>query len=280
MPTTYGISLRRLVLYGLFMATVLTVVHYLCRVFTDALRDDAMMTGIVLMLLMVVGTMLPLLKYHRRCPPTWHTKLRTAHIACGVAGISVFIGHVRHFPPGGGFEMTLTTLYVVSVLTGLLGGWFSVILPYRLERHGRWIPFRAAHSYCRNIREHAEEEVLQVVRLSDSSMIGDFFARHLQPFLARPGNLLVHCLGLDQRYRKPFTAIEGLRQNPKLRDSERKALTKLEQYAHQKDQLDRLYTLHYLSGGWKIIHIVSAILVLVLSVVHGLQVLAFAGGLW
>src|SRR5690606_1785759 len=87
--------------------------------------------------------------------------------------------------PSGILEVTLALLFVATVLSGLVGLYWSRTIPPLLARVGEEFIFERIPLLRAQMLERAEREVLETVRATGCTTLGDFFSRRLHRFFSR-----------------------------------------------------------------------------------------------
>lgn len=171
---------------------------------------------------------------------------------------------------GGLFEQILYAVFVLVVLTGILGVILQQFLP-------RWltlevpceVPYEQIPNVCATLREKADQEM-------DAKCIGaapatcerikQWYGDVVRPFLAWPSadHLLSDASKTAEMFRQ-MRALPGVDQPAsKVGD----VLARLEEYCHERRRLARQETLHRLLHGWLYLHVPLSAALLVMMLVH------------
>lgn len=198
------------------------------------------------------------------------------HVAIALIGIVVFFLHVGPHLPRGFIEQLLATLWCVTTLSGILGLFFTRILPARLTAIGEEVIFEA-------IPEHRRQLLISVETLAQNSIaetqfttVAYFFADTLRNFFTTPKNTLQHIIGKSSAIEYLLRDIQTKKQY--LNDEEIDVLTKIGEYAIQKDKLDYHYALQLTLKLWLFVHIPFTYALITTAILHIILVFAFAGG--
>jgi hypothetical protein len=198
------------------------------------------------------------------------------HLYAGVFTGVLFLLHVRGRWPTGWFELVLTLLYAVVMVSGVAGIIISRGWPKRLTARGGEVPFERIPLVRRQLREQAEALALNSVAESKSATIAEFYARRLHTFFAGPRNLLSHLVEV----RLPLNALlDDLNDlNRFLNESERKVTARLVELVRQKDGLDYQHALQLTLRLWLFIHIPVTYSLMLWTVAHIVLVYGFSAG--
>jgi hypothetical protein len=187
---------------------------------------------------------------------------------------------------GGTFETVLMIVFLLTLLTGVLGLWLQQVLPRLLTSRGpAEVPYQQVPHVCRALAARAEETVRLVLdaRPLDGTGAGlppldpatrdqveTFYQENVQPYLGEHGN---RTLALAQPFQAEglFAHMQAL---PGLA-AYRAHLDRLAVYCRERRQLyeqDRLY--HWLHA-WLLVHVPLSAALLVLGVAHAVMALYY-----
>lgn len=260
-------------LFLLFICTWLGTVYQQHFAF---LPRATYITGWVLFALMLLLTLyngrkkipfLPLLKSR-----TW----LEFHIFAGYLTFALFLAHVRFRIPSGKFECTLAVLYLVVMVSGIIGFFISRSFPKRLTTRGGEIIFEQIPIVRRNLHQRAEALALKSVSDVHATTLADFYVAELSEYFSRSRNFWQHLFEVRSPRNRRLKKIEDL--NRFLNEKERKALLELSDMVRQKDGLDYHYSLQMTLKIWLFVHIPITYSLLIFSLVHLVLVYAFSGG--
>ena len=196
------------------------------------------------------------------------------HIYLGFYTTLLFLIHLNFRTPHGWFEITLAWLFVLVSGSGMVGLFFSRVLPRRLATRGGEVIFEKIPALRHALKTEAEKLALGAD--AKSPVIAEFYARRLANFFAGPKNCRLHLV----ESRRPFNAllaeIEDLRRTGS--DAERVTLEKLASLVHQKDGLDYHRALQLVLKLWLFVHIPLTYGLLIFTVLHIVLVFGFSGG--
>jgi len=198
------------------------------------------------------------------------------HLYAGVFTGVLFLLHVRGRWPTGWFELVLTLLYAVVMISGILGIIISRGWPKRLTARGGEVPFERIPLIRRQIREQAEALALNSVAESKSATIAEFYTRRLHAFFRSPRNLLSHLVEIRLPLNSLLNDLNDL--NRFLNESERKVAAKLVELVRQKDGLDYQLALQLSLRLWLFIHIPITYSLMLWAIAHIVLVYGFSAG--
>ena len=198
------------------------------------------------------------------------------HIYAGYLTVVLFLLHIGFRRPTGWFEGALAWMYVLVILSGIVGLFFSRALPKRLTTRGGEVIYGLIPTVRRSLKEQAETLALKSVPESQSTTIADFYIRNLRDFFDRPKNLLLHMLEV----RRPLnTLLDDINDLSRFLNAQERALIdQISELVRQKDGLDYQLSLQLALRTWLFVHIPLTYSLLIFSVVHFILVYAFSGG--
>ena len=198
------------------------------------------------------------------------------HIYAGWLVILLFAEHVGWRLPDGGLEITITVLFVIVVVSGIVGLMLSRILPPRLTRRGEEVIFERIPAFIAELRNEAEDLVLESARETNSSTISDFYLRHLSGFFSGPRNRLRHLFASGQARFWLMNEIDNMQRY--LNNRENEYADRLRDLVNKKDEMDFHYALNLALKAWLLVHVPITYSLLILAVLHLVVVYAFGGG--
>jgi hypothetical protein len=260
---------------GLFALMAVTVaVLWLHANFSRALPDYAFLTGWILLAAMLVLTFynarkkLPFLPLGKS--ETW----LQIHIYLGFFTTLLFLIHLNFRLPRGWFEITLAWLFVIVAGSGVVGLFFSRMLPRRLATRGGEVIFEKIPALRHALKTEAEKLALGAD--ATSPVIAEFYARRLAQFFAGPRHSWLHLVESRRPLNALLVEIEDLRRSGS--EDERATLEKLAALVRQKDSLDYHRALQLTLKLWLFIHIPLTYGLLIFTALHVVLVFGFSGG--
>lgn len=198
------------------------------------------------------------------------------HLYAGVFTGVLFLLHVRLRWPTGWFEIVLTLLYAIVMVSGVLGIIISRGWPKRLTARGGEVPFDRIPVVRRQLREEAEALALNSVAEAKSATIAEFYTRRLHTFFAGPQHMLAHLFEIRLPLNALLHDLGDL--NRFLNESERKVVEQLTALVRQKDGLDYQHALQLTLRLWLFIHIPVTYSLMLWAIAHILLVYGFSAG--
>jgi hypothetical protein len=268
------IRFRRQLFSGLFALIVATVAAlWLHRKF-GALPNYAFLTGWALLAGMFVLTIynarkkLPFLPLGKS--ETW----LQIHIYLGFFTTLLFLIHLNFRLPRGWFEIMLAWLFVLVSGSGVVGLFFSRVLPRRLATRGGEAIYEKIPALRHALKTEAEKLALGAD--AKSPVIAEFYARRLAGFFAGPKYSWLHLSESRRPLNALLAGVEDLRRTGS--DAERVTLEKLAVLIRQKDGLDYHRALQLTLKSWLFIHIPLTYGLLIFTALHIVLVFGFSGG--
>lgn len=197
------------------------------------------------------------------------------HIYLGLLTVYVFLLHAGPYWPEGNLKQLLYLLFVLEVVSGMVGLFISRKLPPYLAR-GEHVLYQNIRSRQQQICEQAEKLVKSSLQQTDSNTIGDFFQQHLLAFFLKPQHFWAHIF----QSKKTTHTLEADMQNLHryLNEDERQIINRLHELVIEKDQLDYQYAGQTLLKRWLFIHVPVSYALLLFAVLHVTLVYAYIGG--
>lgn len=198
------------------------------------------------------------------------------HIYAGLLTGTLFLVHVAFRVPTGGFQMVLTWLYVLVMVSGFAGLFISREIPRRLTARGGEVLFERIPSIRVQLREQGQKLALESVGQFKATTIADFYVRELSDFFDAAKNQVAH---LMQR-RAPLNQLLGKISdvNRYLNNEERATMDKISTLVQEKDGLDYHHAHQMLLKIWLFVHIPLTYSLMLFVLVHIALVFAFSGG--
>ncbi len=198
------------------------------------------------------------------------------HLYAGVFTGVLFLLHVRLRWPAGWFEIVLTVLYAVVMVSGVLGIIISRGWPKRLTARGGEVPFERIPVVSRQLREQAEALALSSIAEAKSVTIAEFYTRRLHVFFAGPQNFLSHLFEIRLPLNALLHDLGDL--NRFLNEQERRVVEQLVALVRQKDGLDYQHALQLTLRLWLFVHIPVTYSLMLWAIAHIVLVYGFSAG--
>jgi len=188
------------------------------------------------------------------------------HLIAGISGVLIFFVHTEVLWPKGLYEQIMTSLFYMTVLSGLLGYIMQRIFPARLTDSGIEIIFERIPDQLAEIRKEVESIILDCTDNTKSDTLAKHYLETLDWYFMRPRFFLNHIRGGRQGQHwivHQFTSVKRY-----LNNAEIEYLNKLLMHAHSKNQVDFHYALQGCMKAWLFFHIPVAIALLIFVLWH------------
>lgn len=268
------VRLRRgplcLLLTGLLLAAAAVVV-WRSRL---ALSEPTEITGYALFTVVVGLALFNMRKRLSMLPLGNASTWRTVHISGGLLAIGFYVLHVGELWPLGLYQRTLAGLFYLTAITGMLGYVLEGTLPRRLTQSGVEVIYERIPAELAEIREQAEELLVQCTHQTGSDTLARHYAETLEWYFRRPRFFLSHLVGArrcEQWLRDRLWPVARF-----LDESERGFLESLIGLAEVKSKIDFSWALQSVLKWWLFLHVPFAAMLLVLAVWHLLLVNVYA----
>lgn len=270
-----GFARRRLLWGSLLVAATIAVISAYTA-WAGATTRAVYLSGWLLFGLMVILTGYNWMKKIPYLPLGRSEVWLEFHLYAGVFTGVLFLLHVRGRWPAGWFEIAMTVLYALVMVSGVLGILISRSWPKRLTARGGEVPFERIPIVRRQLREKAEALALNSVAEVKSATIAEFYSRRLHDFFAGPRNFLSHLVEGRLPLNGLLHDLGDL--NRFLNEEERKVAAQLVALVRQKDGLDYQHALQLTLRLWLFIHIPVTYSLMLCALAHIILVYGFSAG--
>jgi len=263
-------------LAGVVTAAVAAILALILLGYSISLHNTAYLSGWVLLAIILF-----LASYNVRKKLTYPPLLQSAmwlqlHIYAGLLSIVFFLLHTGFRVPNGVFEVVLALLVVGVVVSGIIGLVISRVVPPRLVVRSEEIIFERIPIFRRQLREQAEQLVVESVGQSDTTTLTDFYERRLAEFFRRPRHAWQHLVQSTRPLNQLINELRSLERY--LSTQERSIAVQLAELIQAKDDLDYHYAMQCTLKCWLFVHIPLTYVLLPFVAVHVVLVHAFSGG--
>lgn len=266
---------RRYLNLGIFIILAGLSLLWYCRS-RDELAPITYQSGWILLGLMLFLTCYNLRKKLSFLPLGKSSTWLQLHLYAGFLSALFFFIHTGFKLPQGQLELTMTILYSLIVISGILGIFITRLFPRRLSSLGEEIIFERIPMHRAKLAQQAEELALSSIAETQSTLIAKFYSNELATFFSQPQHFFAHLF----EYRAPlFKILNKLDElTHYLNEQEKGQGEKLRQLIIKKYELDYSFTLQACLKYWLFIHIPFTYALLLFSLLHIILVHAFAGG--
>jgi hypothetical protein len=196
------------------------------------------------------------------------------HIYLGFFTTLLFLIHLNFRAPHGWFEIALAWLFVLVSGSGMVGLFFSRVLPRRLATRGGEVVFEKIPAIRHALKTEAENLALGTD--AKSLVIAEFYTKRLAAFFAGPKNFWKHLAESRREMSALLAELEDLRRFAN--DTEKEKIEKLAALVRQKDGLDYHRALQLALKLWLFVHIPLTYGLLIFTALHIVLVFGFSGG--
>lgn len=200
---------------------------------------------------------------------------RRLHSFAGWLTVAVFLIHAGPTPPVGTLHLLMWCLYVVILLSGIAGLWFSLVLPPRIAKGAERLQFERIPNLREAQYARAERVIFEASRDGIGEPLQVFHELHLRDYLGRSREQLRHCFNSAGTAEKVLRELKNIGRY--VHDSSRPYVTELEDIIYTKNELDRQFALQNLLRKWTWLHVASNYLSWILIAVHVLLIYTFRG---
>ncbi len=245
------------------------------RLLRDALRPDAIYTGLLL-LAIVLG--LALFNARKKLPflplmraATW----LQIHIYAGWFCFFIFLLHIHFRVPSGALEVTLALIFGIVVFSGFFGLYISREMPPRMARSGEPLLYDRIPAFRLQIKDSVEALIRRAEVESESSTLGDFYVERLREFFTRVPSALSALGAADRGLHALLAEMEAL--NRYLDEREKAIALEIRDWIETKQNLDFQYASQRLLRLWLFVHIPATYSLILLGLAHGVVAARYVG---
>ncbi|MEM7633182.1 MAG: hypothetical protein AAF299_01385 [Pseudomonadota bacterium] len=252
-------------------------VYWVVSFYSTALRDPRFLDGWILTVAMLGQLLFHVRKKLPASPLGRAATWLKMHVYLGYFVVAVFLLHTSYSLPETTLEWALWILFVLVVVSGLVGLYLTSSIPGKLQQqHAEQMTFDQIPTARLNLFREVNALVLDTVTPDGSSEVSDFYVNRLRGFFRKPQNLRAHLRGS----RRPLERITGEIADLERRVSapDRKILSSIKKLVTAKYDLDHQYTVQGLLHSWLFVHVPATYSLIVLSVLHVAVVYAYSSG--
>ncbi len=216
-----------------------------------------------------------LLAAHRKFPSTWHwwivgprKRWLRGHIWLGLLSVVFILCH-SGYRWGGGLELTLWIVFLVTIISGVLGLLAQAYLPHQItNRIGAETPFEQIPHVCEVMRRQADDLVDAVLANKDTDQaikdhLNVFYSKSVRPFL---GPTYESSSPLSRALQAELL-FDRVRAEPGM-TLVAPVLARLAAFCEERRQIGQQERLHWLLHGWLLVHVPITLALLVLGAAH------------
>ncbi len=260
----------------LILMSALTLLGgYLITLFSRALTRE--MSGWIMAGLILAALFYAVVKKSPALPLGRMVVWRRIHLLVSLLAVLFYPAHVGGvWWPGGMGEMLLALAFVVVSFSGLVGYWFSLIMPRRMTERGDSVLREHMTMRVERLTRRADPLMEEMVTSHGASPLADFHMARLRPYLTHPR--LGWLESLDPR-RTSYAITHELQVLERYLDPrETEIIPELLQLVKTKDELDFHLTQFRLLRVWLFVHVPAALILPILILLHLLTVYGFQTG--
>lgn len=218
------------------------------------------------------------------------------HLWLGLLSFPLILFH-GGFAFGGPLTTVLMTLFIIVIVSGVLGAAFQHYIPRMMTIQ---VPMETIYEEVDNVRGQLRKEADQLVvavcgplglegeseatnggaegtavatlvevEKDESARLREFYFREMLPFLEKPDGKQ-HSLRIPSRARGIFEQLRTL-----LPPALHETVEDLENICEEERQLNRQVRMHRWLHGWLLVHIPLSLALLVLGAVHAVMALRY-----
>lgn len=256
----------------LVLASVVAVI--VARVAEVSLANPAEWTGWMVLISVVILLVYAVRKRLSTLPLGRVAHWLQVHIYLGIFCLFVFLLHTGWQLPNGWFESLLAISFIGTIVTGLLGIYWSRTLPTQLTRLGDEVIYERIGGFVGRVRADVEAEILSAVEASGSRALADFYQRSGHSYFAAPRFQWQRLYRNMYQSQKIHQALEMARRF--MTPEELPFADKLALLIDQKNRLDAHYTWQSTLKHWLFVHLAFSLAMIPLVTLHVILAYSFA----
>ncbi len=233
-------------------------------------------TGYVLLLAIVFLAVYNIRKKLPMLPWGSSSDWLQAHIYVALGSAFLFALHIDWRLPNGILDTTLATLYLATFVSGLVGLVWTRTIPARLARVSEEVIYERIPMLRSQLCERAEAAVLETVRSSGATTLGEFYSRQLHSFFEKSRSLGYFFRPNNRLRRRMLAELTEIRRY--LSEPEQATCEQLFALIRRRDDLDFHAAMQWRLKMWLFLHIGLTYPLLAVASLHGLLAHLFDGG--
>ncbi|MCA9230139.1 MAG: hypothetical protein KDA57_05780 [Planctomycetales bacterium] len=199
-----------------------------------------------------------------------------AHVYVALGTAVLFGLHVDWRLPTGFLESTIAVLYGATFVSGIVGLIWTRTIPAKLARVSEEVIYERIPMLRSQLCERAQEAVLEAVRSSGATTLGEFYSERLHPYF-ESSRRIGYFVRPNSRLRRRLLA-ELTEMNRYLSPDERETCEILFALVRRRDDLDFHAAMQWRLKMWLFLHLGLTYPLLAVASVHGLVAHLFDGG--
>lgn len=253
-------------------ALLVALSYWATAIYDASLRNPRFLDGWILATAMLAQLLLHLTRKRLMPWPGTDTGQVTVHIYTGVFVAALFSSHTTNAQPDTAFEWALWILFMLVVVSGIIGAYLTRAIPQRLEEYGERMVLESIPVARSELARRAAVVALQ----PNASAIQTLYADVLYDFFKAPRNAWLHL----RRSRRPMKrmAFEVEAVEADLAPQSQPVLDEIKDLVEQKHRLDIQYAHEGVLKLWLAVHVPATYGLFVLSIVHVMAIYAYRSG--
>ncbi len=268
---------RRHLRNSLITAAVVALVWLSVRIVELDLQNSAYTSGWVLIACITLLMAYQIRKKIRTLPIGSNAAWLQLHLYVGVLTIIVFSLHIDWSLPRTQLGLMLTTFFLGTAITGILGIFLSRLYAKRLRHLSEEIIFERIPYHRNTLKEKAQALVLEAAEKTGSSGILNLYEQSFAVYFSGPSHRVAHLLGSSYHLEAMRSQIRNHQRF--LNDQEVEYAGKLLSLVLQKDELDSHHSLQGVLKHWLFIHVPLAVALLPVILIHIVSSYAYRSSL-
>jgi hypothetical protein len=267
---------KRRVRNGFILALALIAIWMWVRTSEARLGTSAFATGYVMLAAIVFLASYNLRKKLPSLPLGSSTAWLQWHLYVGVGTAGVFAMHARTAWPSGYLEACLAGVYMLTAGSGVVGLYLTRTIPAQLARVSDEVIYERIPAFRRQVRQQADELVLETVTVSGATTLADYYSARLYSYFWKSRGWRYFVRPTSGLRRSLMREMQDLRRY--LCDAEQAGCERLFALVRRKDDLDFHNARQKTLKLWLFAHIGLTYALLLLAILHGVLAHAYRGG--
>jgi hypothetical protein len=251
-------------------------VWWLAETYHISLRDPRFLDGWILFAGMAAQLLFHVRRNAGASRRSQDASWTQTHVVVGYVVIGAFVVHTSATLPDTFLEWALWCLFVLVVLSGIVGSYLMVAVPVKIEQHSTPVALEAIANRRFELAQQAGVLATTAQDAESLHAIWQLYSITLRRFFNGPKNRFAHLKGSTLPLKRLCHEIEAAELVSN--DLDRATLQSLKALVVEKNNLDFQHAYLGLLRAWTFVHLPATYGLIVLTIIHIAIVYAFSSG--
>ncbi|NND81687.1 MAG: hypothetical protein HKN50_04590 [Gammaproteobacteria bacterium] len=196
------------------------------------------------------------------------------HLYLSALVLLLFLFHLDWQLPSGWLGVSLAIVFAGTLISGMLGIYWSRVVPGLLTRLGDEVIYQRIPGIARKLNTQADALIMKSVEETDSVALAEYYENTAHRYFGAPKFQWWRLINSHESQHKSERELETLSRY--MRPEEIAFADELRDLIRQKNLLNAHHTLQGLLKNWLLTHVTFSIAVLPLLILHIVVVFGFA----